>query len=156
MSRICKVCGAGAYSDYCFRHKVRGADKDPEPKCSHCGSVWHYETFCFVKYKKRTIAFESTKAKTSRQATKKEWHRHNPHDENGEWACYLQLSPNCYKKVNYDTLNYEHVIPKVKAPELRYDHTNIKASCQPCNKMKGSQTLEQLKDKYPDWRLPGA
>lgn len=123
MSLSCLVCGKRAYSEYCVQHKPR-----------------------------KFIKKESASYKAKRQACAKQWYRGNPPDENGEWPCYLNgLSRRCLIKVNPETIKLEHVIPKVKAPELKFEPSNLKASDEFCNSVKGSWTLEQLVERYPEW-----
>ena len=123
MSKKCLICEKRAYSDYCVRHKPR-----------------------------KFINNESASYKAKRQACARRWYEDNPPDENGEWPCYLNgLSQKCLGSINKATIKLEHVIPKVKAPELRFEPTNLKASDEFCNSVKGSWTLEQLEERYPEW-----
>lgn len=115
-----------------------------------------YGSFCILhKRKKRLpvtrikIKQESDKAKAKRLATKRKWLRQNPPNQFGQWECYLKISKYCLGTMDITTLTLEHVEPKVKAPEKKYDIKNIKPSCSWCNKMKGSQSLEKLSETYP-------
>lgn len=83
---------------------------------------------------------------------KDRWKELNPPDENGGWDCYLHISPNCLRHVTRETLQYEHVQPRWKFPELKYDESNIQASCEPCNKLKGSSELVFWVDEFPHLR----
>lgn len=123
--------------------------------CSFCNATGHTAFTCRKKPNKplraaRTpMRLESVKAKTKRRITYKKWLEVNPPDTDGYWTCYLQISTLCLGRVNQSTLTLEHVQPKVKAPELKYDITNIRASCSFCNKLKGSRTLSQLVKIWP-------
>lgn len=84
---------------------------------------------------------------------KRAWFKMNPPDGKGEWECYLQIADNCPRKMAYQYLTLEHVMPKVKAPELKFDPKNIRPSCAPCNRVKGSKTIEKLAKTYPHLRV---
>lgn len=88
---------------------------------------------------RKPIPKENKKTKQKRIQTTKEWFDKNPPDVYGRWTCYLQISPDCYRKVNKHTINLEHTKSKVRHPELKYDVDKIKPACPPCNKMKGSR-----------------
>lgn len=136
---VCKWCGASGqhYSWQCAKKPT---------KCKNCGSKDHAKLHC-PSLKRRRLKPESSKHKEKRLATKQEWYRLNPPDKSGYWICYLQISEDCPRLVNKLTINLEHVLPKVRRPDLAFDVTNIKASCQPCNKLKGDLSPDEL------WRL---
>lgn len=46
-------------------------------------------------------------------------------------------------------LTLEHVEAKVRSPEKVFDVTNIKPACSWCNAIKGSKSLEELSEVYP-------
>lgn len=69
------------------------------------------------------------------------WIKDNP----GPWVCYLQISPDCIRNLDIDTLTLEHVVPKSRAPQLRTDSKNIKPACYFCNSLKGSRSLDKVK-----------
>ncbi len=123
--------------------------------CKWCKSTEHTQFLCRqkprtpIKRSSKPIAQESKKARAKRRKAAAIWFEQNPPDENGEWTCYLQISYGCFKQLTRNTLSLEHVKPKVKAPELKYEPSNIRPSCPPCNKLKGSQTLEVLVRRYP-------
>ena len=116
--------------------------------CKYCGGATHTSLMCFHKPRNR-IRKESPKAYAHRQETKSAWLLENPADDNGEWECYLQISDVCPIKLNADTLVLEHVKSRSTSPELRYVISNIKASCEFCNRLKGSKSLELLAEYYP-------
>jgi 5-methylcytosine-specific restriction endonuclease McrA len=119
------------------------------PECSHCGSFGkHYSWQCPQK-PQAVLRTESPKAKAKRVETSNLWYELNPPDNRGNWRCYLRISPDCPKYVNRATINLEHVLPRVKYRELKYDVANIRPACRSCNKLKGPWTLEQLAETYP-------
>lgn len=115
MPITCKVCGSRAYSEYCFRHKPR-----------------------------KPIKPVSTKQATSMAGMKKRWFKANPANANGNWICYLQITPECPRILTRETLTLEHVHSKVRRPDLKFDENNVEASCSFCNKEKASQSIEEL------------
>lgn len=118
------------------------------PKCKNCGQIGHYKTFCF-KTKQKVPKRFSEKYATSNSAMRKRWFELNPPNHNGKWICYLQISKDCPELLTSESLTLEHIMPKVKAPELKFNHENIAPSCQFCNTIKASRTLESLATEYP-------
>lgn len=118
--------------------------------CKYCGSHEHYSYTCF-KRPQKPIVVESATHKAKRRACRKRWLRmkSNQPDENGNWACYLGIAPDCHVHINIDTISLEHVRAKVRSPKLRYCARAIKAACPPCNKLKGSWSIQQLAETYP-------
>lgn len=114
-----------------------------QPICKHCGSETHYSLMCFQKPRKKIHPVSST-TYFKRKKMRRAWFEKNPPDGKGVWICYLQISPNCPKKVTYSTINLEHVKSKVRYPELRYDLDNIKPACSFCNTLKGSKDVDEL------------
>lgn len=97
----------------------------------------------------KTIRPESYKSKQKREATSVLWFELNPPDSKGYWYCYLRISPNCLYKLDRRDVTLEHVRPKARAPELKYEVTNLKAACANCNGLKLTQDLEDLVDEFP-------
>lgn len=128
----------------------------PKP-CKICGKLGHYAYQCRlnlnprkpIKRSRKPIRSESAKNYIARVKTYHEWMKLNPPDNTGHWDCYLQISQLCLKRVTVETLTLEHVIPRSKRPDLKFDVTNIRPSCSFCNKLKSSQTLEQLARNWP-------
>jgi len=120
VSKTCKKCGERAYSDYCFRHK-----------------------------QKRKIRRVSEKTYEKNRILRYKWYKKNKPDENGHWECYLQISSRCPVKLTKGTLTLEHVEAKVRSPQKKWVLNNIRPSCSWCNKLKGSQSLEELSRTYP-------
>lgn len=117
-------------------------------KCKTCGSNLHYTYQCFQTQKKR-IRPESYKVEVKRTETSRQWFELNPEDSRGRWFCYLYISPQCPKVLTRSTINLEHVRSKARYPELKFDVTNLRASCSFCNKLKGSLDLEDLLGDFP-------
>lgn len=73
-----------------------------------------------------------------------EWIKNNPPDHAGYWYCYLQISPNCQRRMTIETLTLDHVKGRGRHPHLRRDQKNFKPACAPCNELKGSKELEEV------------
>lgn len=80
--------------------------------------------------------------------TKLKWFEQNPPDEKGQWVCYLQIAWNCPKILDRRTLTLEHVRSKARAPELKYEVSNLKPSCSNCNALKESLEVDEVLKKY--------
>jgi 5-methylcytosine-specific restriction endonuclease McrA len=132
--------------------------------CSYCGRIGHSSMRCFRKQidsqqdknKKRVKALrpESKNSMQKRHILKTSFFALNPPDEDGKYACYLQISPLCPKRIPKHYVTLEHVYPKNsgKYPELKYVPENILPACELCNKAKLSNTPEQLAIFYPNVR----
>lgn len=110
--------------------------------CDGCG-VTHSTIMCFNK-PRRAIKKEADKTRDKRTEVSRLWFELNPPDSRGVWYCYLRISPQCHIKLTRSTIRLEHVKSKVRYPELKYEVTNLKEACDPCNKMKGSRDLEEI------------
>lgn len=116
--------------------------------CKHCGGGDHYAMVCF-KRPQTPIKVESDRSLAKRRRTRRAWFSSNKHGPDGFWDCYLQIDPKCVRRVNAQTIDLEHVRSKTRHPKLKYEIKNIKAACQPCNKLKRSWSLEDLAATYP-------
>ena len=125
--------------------------KEQKP-CKYCGRTDHYSIACFNKPRGR-IKPKSDKYYQQEMDTKWQWFKLNPPDENGYWNCYLSISPMCPIRLNRDTLRLEHVKPRARYPELKFDVTNLKPACSWCNMIKGSSELEELVEDYPHLKV---
>jgi 5-methylcytosine-specific restriction endonuclease McrA len=134
---VCKFCGA------ICKHYSYACIKNPKNQCKYCGGTNHTSLMCLKKPRK-PIRQESVKAQSKRTATSREWYRLNPPDNNGNWICYLQISPRCPRILTRETITLEHVKSKARHPGLKYDVNNLKPACEFCNKLKGSLDLEDL------------
>lgn len=107
------------------------------PKCKNCGREGHYAIRCMFTTN-APIRPISEKTYSRKQRTDRLWYELNPPDEKGTWTCYLQISRDCPITLTRSTITLEHVKSKARHPELKFDVTNIKPACSPCNKLKGS------------------
>lgn len=123
-------------------------DKFPKKPCRYCEGMGHWSFQCFQKPRKG-IEPESRMAKKQRISTATRWFRQNPPDQDGYWYCYLRISSMCPVKLTRRLVTLEHVYPKVKRPDLKYNTRNIKPACPFCNKLKGSRTVQQLSKAFP-------
>lgn len=69
-------------------------------------------------------------------ATRQEWISQNLPDS-GYWICRY-----CGKYLTLDLLTLDHIIPRSRAPHLRFDHENLAPACWECNSQKGSLVYE--------------
>lgn len=65
--------------------------------------------------------------------TRKQWLRDNPPNFQGYYQCYI-----CNQYIPQNEVTLDHVKPRSKNPELRYDSDNLKPCCYVCNNKKGS------------------
>lgn len=61
------------------------------------------------------------------------WFRENPYDN---FICYI-----CGKYMTRQETTLDHVIPRSRAPHLRYAQENLQTCCWSCNNSKGSMVL---------------
>lgn len=109
----------------------------PPKACKYCGGTNHTAFGCYLKRSAR-LRKESKKSMEKRLAVREQWFELNPPDKNGYWYCYLQIVPNCEKRLTKSTLQLEHVKSRARHPELKYEVKNLRPACAPCNHMKGS------------------
>lgn len=69
-----------------------------------------------------------------------------PPNHQGYYACYL-----CPKWIYKDEVTVDHVIPRSRAPHLRYVFSNLAICCGACNTAKGSSIV---KPSEPDEEEP--
>lgn len=119
--------------------------------CKWCGQTNHTSLMCFQKPRKR-IKPVAKHTEQKEIDCKYAWFKENPPDESGTWVCYLQISPLCPILLTKETIVQEHVKPKGRYPELKYVVSNRKPSCEYCNGLKSSQSLETLAEEYPHLR----
>lgn len=136
------------------RGKLKKTKKymSPRPKrgyaCKWCGSNDHYSYTCFQRPRK-PLPVESKESQGKRMRTRRAWFRLNKPDATGHWDCYLQIAPDCLRRVTTATIDLEHVRSKTRHPKLKFRVENIKPSCQPCNKLKRSWSVQDLAETYP-------
>lgn len=139
---VCPYCKAVG------KHYGWQCPNNPKNKCKYCGSTQHSSFMCFKKPRK-AIRKEAVKTRRKRLTTREKWLTANPADKDGNWPCYLQIAYNCPGTVNISTLTLEHVYSRADYPILRYEIINIKAACEFCNKVKFSNSIENLALLYP-------
>ena len=131
--------------------------------CKHCRECppTHTQYDCFsnprhitrifgpLPKKRSSIRKVSFKSQGKEEAAKRLWFSLNPPDEYGQWDCYLGIHPGCLIKVDEYTITQEHVMPKGRYPELKYNPKNRKAACDPCNQLKSGIHIEKIIQLYP-------
>lgn len=110
--------------------------------CKYCGKTTHTSLMCFEKPRKTFKQIGPVAAKWIE--ARKLWVKNNPPDANGYWYCYLKL-PGCHVRMKYEELTVDHIKSRTRAPEQRYEQSNLAPACANCNKLKGSRDLEELK-----------
>jgi len=126
-----------------------------KPKnCSYCGGEGHTAFLCYQRRKsehlKRTKLRPESKATNSKRAIlRNTFFANNPPDNQGGYSCYLQIHSSCPKWVSKKQVTLEHVLPRAKYPELKYNVLNIMPSCTFCNATKLSSTPYQLALFWP-------
>lgn len=79
------------------------------------------------------------------ERTRREWIKANPPDHSGFYYCYLHLAPDCLNAMTTDQMTLDHIKSRSRYPELRFEHSNLKPCCMPCNVLKGSRDIEEIK-----------
>ena len=69
---------------------------------------------------------------------RKQWKLKYPPDENGFYYCWI-----CGAPLKKSQITLDHVIPRSRAPKLRFVDSNIKPACWKCNVEKGSKVLDK-------------
>lgn len=115
--------------------------------CKYCDSDRHTSLMCYNK-PRTSLKPVSNKTKAKTSELKWLWIEQNP-PVKGLWECYLRIHPDCPKYVTLEMLNIEHVKSRARHPELKYELSNLKAACRPCNKAKRSLDLEDLVADFP-------
>ena len=72
-------------------------------------------------------------------ATRRAWIKQNPPDFDGYYYCYL-----CHKAIKQNEMTLDHIIPRSRRPDLRYDFENLRPCCWECNYKKGSKIYESM------------
>jgi hypothetical protein len=116
-------------------------------KCKYCGAG-HWSSTCFQRPRK-PMAQQSKRTKDLSLAMKHQWRKDNPPDKGGHWLCYLRISLTCPIFLDNELLTYEHVRAKVRSPALKFCSKNIRPACESCNKLKGSWSVTELAESYP-------
>jgi 5-methylcytosine-specific restriction endonuclease McrA len=111
------------------------------PHCKICDKEGHYPYQCWRGKVKRLINRGSRKKPNNIRGygkytkkwgeTKRAWLEQNKADH---YTCYI-----CGKWLSPDEMTLDHVIPRSRAPQLRYTFSNIRPCCWTCNSEKGSK-----------------
>lgn len=108
------------------------------PMCKHCESREHSSFYCFQKPRKpiRRVKRIRRHGKYYKkwQETRTEWLKQN---NAPFYYCYL-----CGIRVKRSELTLDHIKPRSRHPELRYELANLAPCCWWCNTKKGSKVYE--------------
>lgn len=75
----------------------------------------------------------------------------NPPNHEGYYTCYL-----CRQWIPAEEITVDHVVPRSRAPNLRYDFSNFAFCCGSCNAAKGSKVVNHQQEDYiEDTELDG-
>lgn len=126
--------------------------------CKYCGGTDHTSLMCFNKprvpdarLKNRQLQYRIGKEDAEDVAFRSGW-KQSIANHTGMYPCYLKISPLCPGWLTMDQVTLEHKNPKSRFPEQRRDRKNAGIACEPCNKLKGTRTLEELQRIYPHLR----
>lgn len=115
--------------------------------CDGCG-VTHTSLMCFNKPRKTVkVKKESTPSRRSIERrwlnTRKRWIKLNPPDHSGYYYCVY-----CGKGVKVNEMTLDHIEPRSKRPDLRFELSNLAPSCYSCNFEKGSKKPENYPMRF--------
>lgn len=124
-------------------------DRFPKKKCKHCERMGHFPYQCPSRPRKE---FKRTPLKKlGRQGlqwidTRAQWIEDNPPPIEGRyWECYLRIHPWCPVRIDIDNLTLDHVVSRSRDASKRHSADNLRPACGFCNTMKGSQSLEKIR-----------
>lgn len=127
-------------------------DRTPKKVCRHCGGWGHYSYTCSQNPKRALKRLKRSPinkvGKTTKQwfVTRATWIKKNPPPiENKYWICYLRIHPSCRGQIDITHLTLDHIVSRTRDPSLRFKLSNLKPACLPCNGLKGSRSLEQVR-----------
>lgn len=150
----CKYCGSERHFPFqCWKNpkRIKGFSVPKPLHCTYCDRIGHLKVNCFEHKPKipsylidpetkryppvlRAAKLKSYGKWAKRWAkTRSQWFIENPADN---YTCYL-----CGKYLNPEETTLDHVIPRSRAPELRYVMSNLRPCCMTCNSIKGSKVL---------------
>jgi 5-methylcytosine-specific restriction endonuclease McrA len=118
-------------------------------RCKYCDSLDHTQFYCRLK-PRAVIKAKKSPAKVGKYGkqwliTRASWFERNPADH---YICYLQISPYCLRTMKLKETTLDHIQSRTRHPELRFDLDNLAPCCGPCNELKGSKSLEEVKEQY--------
>ncbi len=72
----------------------------------------------------------------------------NPPNHEGYYACSL-----CPRWIHQDEITVDHIIPRSRAPELRFEFSNLAFAHAECNAAKGSTVIVDItvKQQIEGW-----
>lgn len=123
----------------------------PKKPCGYCDSLTHWPYQCYKNPYLKKFGWQGSKLydntrvqkklkKRGKQhvnwmRTRRQWFIENLAESYECYLCGRYLEP-------YET-TLDHVIPRSRAPHLRYEMSNLKPCCWSCNTEKGSKVYEQ-------------
>jgi 5-methylcytosine-specific restriction endonuclease McrA len=113
--------------------------------CTYCHSPDHSQFHCRQKPRTQLKARKRLK-KLGKHGnrwleTRAEWFRQNPAEQ---YECYLQITSNCLRVMTPEQTTLDHVQSRSRYPQLRYELSNLRPACWPCNMYKGSLDVDEL------------
>lgn len=116
-------------------------------RCKYCDSLTHTQFYCRLKPRAAIKAKRSPRAigKYGKQwlVTRAEWFEKNAAER---YECYLKISPDCPGTMRLENTTLDHIKSRSRHPELRFSLDNLAPCCWPCNELKGSKDLSQVKE----------
>lgn len=118
-------------------------------RCKYCDGVDHTSFYCRLK-PRAAIKAKKSPAKIGKYGkqwliTRATWFERNPAEI---YSCYLQISPYCLREMRQSETTLDHIESRSRHPELRFVLSNLAPCCAPCNELKGSKSLEEVREKY--------
>lgn len=129
-------------------------DRQPKKPCKHCGLMGHFPYACYQNPKRALKKLKRSPinkiGKTTKQwlITRATWIKKNPPPIEGKyWECYLRIHPWCPVRIDIAHLTLDHVVSRTRDVTKRFSQDNLKPACIHCNGMKGSRSLDEVKDQ---------
>lgn len=151
----CRTCGATWHTRSYHNQKARKPLETTTPlraklHCTRCDSLTHVYSQCPERLTDKinpktgrypTVKRLRTKGKyTIRwEATRRAWIKLNPPDHAGYYYCHY-----CSVAMTVNEMTLDHMQSRTRAPELRYEMTNLLPSCGPHNVEKGSLSHDEF------------
>lgn len=122
----------------------------PTKPCKFCGTLTHWPYQCYKNPYLKKFGWKGSrlynvpkvqktlrrrgKAHVNWMRTRRQWFIENPAEY---YTCYI-----CNKSLMPYETTLDHVIPRSRAPHLRYEMSNLRPCCYLCNSEKGSKVYE--------------